>query len=118
MSDYPATVGNEARGAMDDRDYTLSMQISPRARRPEDNEGLRTVLVNRLGDSRKAVARIGLRNNRFSVFCEPCERWTVNPEDLPGGDDFPTEFRCPHCRRLYELEFAVLEEVEEGPDGR
>ena len=84
----------------------LSMRISPRARRPEDNEGLRSLIVHRLSDTTKAVARISLRGGNVSVLCENCTQWMPIPDD-----EFPTRWRCALCERVFEMEFAVLEEI-------
>ncbi len=96
---------------MNQDDYTLSMRISPRARRSEDNEGLRTLLVLRLSDTQKAVARLSLREGHVSVLCEPCGIWQPAPHD-----EFPLEWRCNQCERLYAMEFAVLEEVNDDKE--
>jgi hypothetical protein len=90
-------------------DRELSTRISPRAHRPQDNEGLRRLIVNRLSDTNKAVARLSLRRNEMSMYCEPCKEWSTDLEE-----EFPEEWRCPRCRRLYLLEFAILKEVDEG----
>ncbi len=82
------------------------MRISPRARREEDNEGLRSLVIHRLSDTTKAVARIGLRSGLVSLLCENCDTWTGAP-----GDEFPMRWTCTLCERVYEMEFAVLEEV-------
>lgn len=93
---------------LDERDHELSMRISRRARRPEDNIGMRDLIVHRLSDTHKAVARISFRDKAISVYCEPCREWAKFTED----DDFPTEWQCPMCKREYGMEFAVMEELE------
>lgn len=89
---------------MSKADFDLSMRISPRARRPEDNEGLRDLRVHRLSDTTKAVARVGLRNGRISIYCEACGTWTP-------VEEFPVEYDCA-CGRSYRTEFVIFEEVE------
>jgi hypothetical protein len=95
---------------LDPRDHQLSMRISPRARDADNNLDLRTLIVHRLSDTEKAVGRISLRGGSFAVFCEPCKQWTRQ-----GAISLTEEFLCPRCGRLYEIEFAVLEEVNNDP---
>ena len=90
---------------MTTQDQVLTARISQSARRA-DIASLRRIVVGRLGDSQKAVARLSLRGATVSVFCETCLRWLPAP-----NNDFPIEWRCPACKRLYEMEFAILEEV-------
>ncbi len=94
------------RRFLDGADWQLSMAISPRSRQEERNQGLRTLIVHRLSDTSKAVARVSLRGHQVSVRCEPCQQWCRTPDD-----EFPLQWRCPACHRLYQMEFAVLEEV-------
>lgn len=83
------------------------MRVSPTAKRREDNEGLRSLLVHRLSaDTYKAVARIGLRNGVVSIFCEPCDEW------YRVGREFLLEWKCPGCDRTFAMEFAVMEELD------
>jgi hypothetical protein len=108
MSERRARTGQPGRPLLDAEDYGLSMRISPRARRDEDNEGLRTLMIHRLSDTTKAVARLSLRGGHVSLLCENCTRWTQAPDD-----NFPTTWKCPECAREFEMEFAILEEVNE-----
>ncbi|MCX4826663.1 hypothetical protein OG883_44285 [Streptomyces sp. NBC_01142] len=93
------------------RDFRLSMKISPMRPNGPDDEGLRSLLVHRLRDAAKAVARIPLKANlataglkKYSVHCEPCRAWF----DLP---EWGEEVTCPKCGRLYALELAVFSAV-------
>lgn len=96
---------------MDKRDYDLSMAISPKARRAEDNEGLRSLLVHRLMDGWKAIARRAIKDeDRVMVYCEHCRHWS--PVRTP--DAIPTQWECGSCNRLYRMEFATYEEVEDA----
>jgi hypothetical protein len=89
------------------RDHKLSMRISPRSRDAERNDGLRSLLVHRLTEGAKAVWRRALGNEEHtSLYCEPCEKWTV------VNTDPPTIWQCSHCDREYRIEFAVYEELE------
>lgn len=98
-------------GRMPERDFQLSMQISPRSRRPERNEGLRQLLVHRLTGTGKAVARMSLTGGSIGIFCEGCKCWT-------RVEEFPLEFDCA-CGRSYRTEMAIFEEVEpdDAPPG-
>lgn len=89
-------------------DQILGAAISRPARYPEDNLGLRSLLVHRLTGTTKAVARIGLRNDRISVFCEGCGVWTP-------VEEFPLEFDC-NCGRSFTTEFVVMEEIDPDED--
>jgi hypothetical protein len=92
---------------MEPRDRALSMRISPRARRPEDNEGLRSLLVHRITEGAKLVWRRSLSNeSQSSLYCEPCNQWTR------VGDNMPIEWQCLTCQREYRIEFAIYEELE------
>ncbi len=98
---------------MSDEDRSLSMRISPRALRPEDNEGLRSLLVHRLAEGDKGVWRRSLRDeDQVSFYCEPCDRWWQR-------EPLAEEISCGKCSRVYRVEFAVLEEVvdDDDPDG-
>ncbi|MFJ4700477.1 hypothetical protein ACIP5N_22140 [Streptomyces sp. NPDC088768] len=75
------------------------------------DEGLRSLLVHRLRDAAKAIARTPLKTNiltaglkKYSVHCEPCRAWF----DLP---EWGEEVTCPKCGRLYVLELAVFSAV-------
>ena len=88
---------------MNDVDFDLSMRISRRGK--ADSEELRSLLVHRLRDTKKAVLRASLRDDRFSIYCEPCDKWTYADEV-----EWDEELDCPHCGRVYELEFSVYSE--------
>jgi hypothetical protein len=101
---------------LDPRDHKLSMKVSPRAKEENRNEGLRTLILNRLRDAEKAVLRLPLKRNiatadeasAYNVHCEPCDIWFRLP-------DWGEEVRCPgKCKGLYVLESAVFSKVEEG----
>lgn len=100
---------------LDEQDWKLSMKTSYRALADEQNQGLRTLLVHRLTSTLKAISRLSLRTNICSVFCEACQRWVrVRSEKA-----FLVEWTCPSCHRLYQMEYAVYEEVEQdGEDER
>ena len=88
-------------------DHKLSMRISPRARDPRANEGLRSLLVHRLTEGAKLVWRRSLRDeDQGSFFCEPCGQWT-------RLDEPRVEITCHGCGRVYRAEFAVYEEMAE-----
>lgn len=93
--------------ALSQQDYALSMRTSRRSARG-DADGLRSLLVHRLRPGVKAVLRLRLSTPldslNYRVHCEPCDRW-INVEG--GGEDF----RCPCCRTLYRLEYAVFAAV-------
>ncbi|MBZ3908228.1 hypothetical protein ACRWOO_29125 [Streptomyces sp. NEAU-PBA10] len=98
------------------RDFKLSMRISPMRPNSPDDEGLRSLLVHRLRGAAKAVARIPLKANlataglkKYSVHCEPCRSWF----DLP---EWGEEVTCPKCERLYALELAVFSAVPNPTD--
>jgi PHP family Zn ribbon phosphoesterase len=87
------------------------MRIAPRAKRTVDNADLRTLLVHRLSDTEKAVARVSLRGEEgFSLFCEPCMSWTSREDDMRMA------WKCPRCGRVYMTEFIVLEEVNDDAE--
>lgn len=92
---------------LDPRDHQLSMRISPRARRQEDNRALRSLLVHRLTDGWKAVWRRSLADERrASLYCERCEEWFPHKA-------FPVEWQCPSCEQWFRVEFAAYEAVED-----
>lgn len=92
-------------------DWRLSMRIGPRAHNPDDNDNLRSLMVHRLSDTMKTVARRGLRREyRVSWFCEPCELWVKREDDIAAG--LPMKVTCPTCDRHYRLELAVYEEID------
>lgn len=93
-------------------DYTLSMKIGQRARRPGHNDGLRSLLVHRLSDTFKLIIRRSLRTEQLGWFCEDCDEW-VQHESPP--DTMPARLQCPQCGRMYRLETAVYEEIEVKP---
>jgi hypothetical protein len=97
---------------LDDDDYNLSMKISRRAHgEAAGDRDLRSLLVHRLTVTLKAVLRRPLGGGgKFSLYCEFCDRW----ESLVGA---PAVASCSTCERLFRLEFAIYEEVEQ-PDGR
>jgi hypothetical protein len=81
------------------------MRLSPRAKRADANEGLRSLLVHRLRTTNKAVWRWSLRGDSSSMFCEPCQRWAqLNDEPDPT-------WKCVECGRRYEVEMVVYSEV-------
>ncbi len=86
------------------RDADLERRISPPAKDPADNEGLRSLWVQRLTEGAKLVWRRSLRSAKSSVYCEPCGRWKP-------VTDIPKKWRCPGCGRRYRVEFAVYEEM-------
>ncbi len=93
---------------LDDDDFKLSRRIAPPARDAENNTDLRTLLVQRLSETWKAVMRVPLRRaGRASMFCEHCERW------YPVIGDMPVEWACPDCGSVFVLELAVYEEKDE-----
>lgn len=97
-------------------DWKLSMRLSPRARNPEYNDGLRSLLIHRLSDTMKLTGRRALRREeRVAWFCEPCDRWVTREDDLTNG--LPTKVVCPDCERHYRLELAVYEEIDPPEEG-
>lgn len=94
------------------RDYQLSMRVSPRARNDFENDGLRSLLVHRLRDAAKAVARISLKRDlatadtadAYNVHCEPCDAWFVLRK---WGEEVVHE----KCGRVYVLEMAIFSEI-------
>lgn len=92
---------------LSEEDYRLSMRASRKRKNPqEEPDGLRSLLVHRLRRSAKAVLRMRLSenietSNSYGVLCEPCKRWTYTE----GAGE---EVECPHCGRVYVLEFAVF----------
>lgn len=98
-------------GQLDDRDYLLSMQLSPRARQAQDDEGLRSLLVHRLSDTDKLAVRRSLRttNRPFGMFCEPCGAWVAHD----SASDMFEELRCPGCDRRFRIEMVIYEGVED-----
>jgi hypothetical protein len=86
-------------------DYKLSMTVSRRPRTPRpDEDQLRTLLVHRLTNTKKAVGRVSLRDGAIGIYCENCRHWT-------RIDEFPVDFDCA-CGSKYRMELAVYEEVE------
>lgn len=102
---------SEAEAARDRRlmssaDYKLSMAVSRRPRTPRsDEDRLRSLLVHRLSETRKAIGRVSLRDGSLSIFCESCQRWTRI------DDEFPVDFDCA-CGSRYRMELVAYEEVE------
>jgi hypothetical protein len=94
----------DRRPLLSPEDYQLSMRVSRPARRPEDNQGLRSMIVHRLLEGPKAVLRFALRTGQASVHCEPCGVWT-------SVDDVLDVWQCPRCLREYEAEFVIYSEV-------
>jgi hypothetical protein len=95
---------------LSDEDFQLSMRISPTARDAENNEGLRSLLVHRLVPGPKAVWRRSIADeSKMALYCEPCRRWS-------RVLSFNEEFSCEGCRRVYRVEFSVLEEVVDDDD--
>jgi hypothetical protein len=94
---------------MSQEDRALSMRLSPRAARAEDNDDLRSLLVHRLPPADLAVWRRALRTDKAALHCEPCRRW----EQLPDGEAAPAEWQCPACDRRYGIEFAVYAELDD-----
>lgn len=100
---------------LDPRDYKLSMKVSPRAKEENRNEGLRTLVLNRLRDAEKAVLRLPLKRNiatadeasAYSAHCETCGEWFTLRE-------WGEEIRHDKCGQVYVLESAVFSKVEEG----
>ena len=99
---------------LEDRDYKLSMNASPRARDPQRNKELRSMIVHRLRDAAKAVVRLPNKTDintahagHYAVHCEPCVRWFP----LPAWGE---EIECPHCGGLFALELAVFSAIERG----
>lgn len=97
--------------AMDPEDYNLSMAISARGR--TEPAGLRSLLVHRLSEGRKAVLRRGLRNtHKLSLYCEVCRRWVAHCSGAP-----PNEWVCLSCKTWYRVEFAVYAAIQrEDPE--
>lgn len=86
-------------------DALLGRKISPPARDPEDNEGLRSLWIQRLTDGAKGIWRRSLKDDtKSSVYCEPCELWV-------RVKAFPIEWQCTECERYYRVEFAAYEEM-------
>lgn len=93
-----------------DDDYRLSMRLAPRRARGEDPD-LRTVLLHRLSDTDKAVARRGLKDqNSIGIFCEPCGSWARHPR----GQSLPQVYTCGGCGRRFRVETLVYEEIEQA----
>jgi ribosomal protein S27E len=90
---------------LEDQDYRLSMRLSPRAREEENNEGLRGLLILRLAGTAKAAWRKSLRSPHGSLFCEPCDRWTVRSAQ-PDAD-----VTCPSCGRQFRVETVIYREI-------
>ncbi len=101
------TVGT---GRMRNEDWSLSRAISRPARNPQDNEGLRTLLVGRVVEGPKGVWRRTLKDeDRGNFYCEPCDRWS--------RQDAVKEFlTCGRCGRVYRVETSILEEVVDDTD--
>lgn len=72
---------------------------------------MRSLLIHRLSDTDKAVARLSFRFGTVSMHCEPCQEWMPAPDD-----DFQLRWTCPTCGRRYGMEFAVLEELDDEDD--
>jgi hypothetical protein len=89
---------------MNPDDYRLSKKTSARARLYENNLGFREILAGRLTETTKAVARVGFRTRKYSIFCEGCNRWN----HLMESRDFPPEWTC-ECGRHYLMEYAVYQ---------
>lgn len=95
---------------MKEKDFRLSMAISPRAKADEDNAGWRSLLLHRLTEGSKLIWRRSLTNEkRGSLFCEHCRAWTV-------CNEVPIEWQCQKCERWYRIEFASYEEMESEDD--
>lgn len=97
---------------LDSDDYRLSMAISPRAVREDDNADLRVLLVHRLHDSLKAVRRWALRSNSSSTYCENCARWVRHSSSDATAPTVPAEWRCPYCEKRWGVELIVYGELE------
>lgn len=102
---------------MDEDDYRLSMALSPRAAREEDNADLRAVLLHRLHDSLKAVRRWSLKGNGSSTYCEHCRRWIRHRSSETHAAAIPAEWRCPFCNKLWGIELIIYGELVEEEDG-
>jgi len=92
---------------VDPNDERMARDINRPSPNPENNVGLRKLHVGRLTDTAKAVARIGIRNGAVGVYCEQCAAWTGRDED--GIYEY---WNCPRCKRRFEIEFAIYEEIE------
>jgi hypothetical protein len=92
-------------GLLSEEDYGLSMAVSRRPRIPRpDEDQLRSLLIHRLTNTKKAVGRVSLNNGALAIFCEGCRHWIA-------VEEFPVDYDC-QCGRKFVLEFCVYEEVD------
>lgn len=101
----PVSESVAGRSRLSEEDFRLSVAVSRRPKTPRPDEHLlRSLLVDRLTNTKKAVGRVSLKDGALAIFCEGCHRWRT-------VEEFPVDYDCD-CGRRFVMEFCVYEEVE------